>query len=109
MELVEYIDKVKIENNISFDTKDIKKYIEELARKMANGKNCIGISDEDVKQWIIEFTPEDLQKLGKSENKVNKEVEKASQNAKKMETASRVEARKKQKTQASSFGMEPLF
>lgn len=60
MELTDYIEKVKIENNIKYETKDIEKYIVDYAEKQAKGKKYVGISDKDVEDMIKQFTPEDI-------------------------------------------------
>lgn len=60
MELIDYIEKVKIENNIKYETKDIEKYIIDYAEKQAKGKKYVGISDKDVEDMIKQFTPEDI-------------------------------------------------
>lgn len=60
MELTDYIEKVKIENNIKYETKDIEKYIVDYVEKQAKGKKYVGISDKDVEDMIKQFTPEDI-------------------------------------------------
>ena len=57
MTLTEFIDRIKLENNIQFETKDIEQSIIRKARKVKTG-NCAAVDDETVKQWILEYDPE---------------------------------------------------
>jgi precorrin isomerase len=80
MTLTEYIEKIKAENGIQFDTAGIEKHINDKARK-ANGhkSGCICIDDETVKKWILEYDPtkEATEKFEKiQEEKEEKEMEK---------------------------------
>lgn len=56
MTLEEYIERVKVENNIPYTTKEIKDHIVSKARKKLDNKSG-GIDDETVKQWILEYKP----------------------------------------------------
>lgn len=69
MELTDYIEKVKIENNIKYETKDIEKYIVDYVEKQAKGKKYVGISDKDVEDMIKQFTPEDMSSSKESTTK----------------------------------------
>lgn len=57
MTLNEFIEKVKVENNITYPTKNISSYIIECARKQKEG-SCAVLDDETVKNLIIGYTPD---------------------------------------------------
>ena len=68
MTLTEFIERVKLENGIQFDTKDIEKSIVEKARKAKTG-NCAAVDDETVKKWILEYKPGEKKEEKKAEPK----------------------------------------
>ena len=59
MTLTEYIDKIKLENNIQYDTQDIEKHVKEMAKKEPTKNGCAVVDDETVAKWIIEYKPEE--------------------------------------------------
>lgn len=61
MDLTEFIDKTKVELGIKYPTKDIEDYIRAGARKIAKN-NCAVINDEEIREWILQYTPEDSDK-----------------------------------------------
>lgn len=56
MTLTEYIEKVKLENNISYPTENIEQYIMDKAHDKAV-HNVAAVDDETIRQWIIEYRP----------------------------------------------------
>lgn len=54
MTLKEFVERIKLENNISYETNDIIKFITKEAEKQQEN-NVACISDEDVKNLIINF------------------------------------------------------
>lgn len=56
MTLNEYIDKIKAENNITYETKDIANYIKDCARKQKEG-DCAVLDNETVKNLIVTYDP----------------------------------------------------
>lgn len=56
MTLEEFVEKVKIENNIKHKTLDILKFINDKANKKLNNKPG-AIDDETIKDWILKFNP----------------------------------------------------
>ena len=68
MTLTEFIDRVKLENSIEFETKDIEKAIVSNAQKLRSG-NCAAVDDETVKKWILEYKPGEKKEEPKKETK----------------------------------------
>lgn len=58
MTLNEFIEKVKSENNITYETEDILDQITDKAKEHLNGKDG-GIDDETIKEWILNYNPEE--------------------------------------------------
>ena len=56
MKLNEYIDKIKAEYKIPYETKDISRYIIDCAHKQKEG-NCAVLDDETVKNLIVTYDP----------------------------------------------------
>ena len=56
MTLIEFIEKIKVENNIAYKTEDIEKQIMDKAKKKLNNKNG-AIDNETIKKWIVSYKP----------------------------------------------------
>ena len=79
MTLTEYIEKIKAENGIQFETAGIEKHINDKAREANKDKSgCICIDDETVKKWILEYDPnkEGTEKFQEKKKETKKEMEK---------------------------------
>lgn len=70
MTLREYVELIKLEHNINFDTNKIIKHVTDQARKQKEG-NVAVLSDDDVKQLVINYR-EDETEQPKEEKKVEK-------------------------------------
>lgn len=70
MTLNEYIENIKLEQTLNFDTNKCNTYVTDKAREL--GGNCVAVDDETVKQWIIEFAnkPQEEQVKKKAEKEV---------------------------------------
>lgn len=55
MTLLEFIEKIKAEHNISTSTGNLEKMINKRARAAAGQANCVAIDNETVKGWILEY------------------------------------------------------
>lgn len=74
MNLTEYIDKTKVELGMTYDTKDIEKYVIDMARKELKSKNgCV--EDSKVHSWIVEYKPKDEDEKAKEAEKKKAEEE----------------------------------
>ena len=72
MTLEEYIEKVKIEYQLTYDSKDLKEKIFEEARKVKKG-NVACLSNEDVLKIILNFVPSSKEETKPVERKKNEE------------------------------------
>lgn len=70
MTLTEYIEQIKLENNIQHETAKIAKYIVSKARKQPRESSCAAVDNETVKKWILEYSPDKDEKEVKKEDKV---------------------------------------
>ena len=55
MTLLEFIEKVKMENNIQTSIKDLEALIYKKAKEEAGRSNSVSIDDETVKNWILNY------------------------------------------------------
>lgn len=74
MTLTEYIDQIKLENNIQHDTAKIAKYIVSKARKQPKDNGCAAVDNETVKKWILEYSPDKDEKKDEKKVKVEDKV-----------------------------------
>ena len=58
MTLIEFIEQIKKENDIAYKTEDIEKQIMDKAKKQLNNKDG-AIDDETIKEWILNYNPEE--------------------------------------------------
>ena len=72
MTLSEFIAKVALENDLKIDTRndsDCIRYIERKAKDKAEGRSSIGIDDETIRQWILDYVNEESKVNPKEEAK----------------------------------------
>lgn len=76
MSLTTFIDRILTENDmLQYAVEDVKEYVFEKAKEEANGESSIGIDDETVKKWILDYTPD--KKADKVETKTELKTVKA--------------------------------
>lgn len=74
MTLKEFVERIKLENNIAYETNDIIKFITKEAEKHKEN-NVACISDEDVKNLIINFKGEIKKEKPKEEVKNDSKIQ----------------------------------
>lgn len=91
MELKTFIDRVLTENNmLQYSVEDVKRYVTDKAKKEAGNSCSIGIDDETIKKWILEYQP-------------GKKAEKPKEETKKIQHHYVVPSRKRPKPERTQF------
>ena len=104
--LKEFIEETLMQNNMQEDSSAIETYIEEVAEERANGK-CVCISDEEVREMIINYPTLAAEKKAKLEQEAKEKEEKKNQEeelkAKAEEAKKQKEAEKQEKAKAKEI------
>lgn len=75
MSLITFIDRILTENNmLQYPVEDVEEYVFEKAKEEANGESSIGIDDETVKKWILDYTPDKKVEFKTKKTKAGYEV-----------------------------------
>lgn len=72
MTLLQFIEQIKLEIGIEFDTNKAIKYCTDEAGKLSN-RQTIGVDDETVKKWVIEYANKPQEKPVVKEEKKNEQ------------------------------------
>ena len=105
MTLNEFIEQVKSENNITYETEDILDQITDKAKEHLNGKDG-GIDDETIKNWIMNYDP-NYKPVKK--NKQEKNVEEKAEKTPAQQRTKIVGTKDKDKVEGSWGIQESLF
>lgn len=97
-QLNEFIEQVLKENNMQEDPKAIEEYITNEAEERADGNQCVAISDEDVRNMIINYPTLAAEKKQKAEEAAKqKELEKLRLQEEALEKAKEAERKRAEK------------
>lgn len=116
MTLLEFIEKVRAENNISASAKELAAMINKRAKAAAGASSSIGIDDETVKEWILSYNDwkaeEDKGAVAREKEKAEKQAAFDAEQAKKKaekEAEARAKAEAEEKAKREKEGQLSLW